>query len=154
VTDASGVGTAHVVLPHNLTTFRVIAVAASAGDQYGSADTSLLVTQPLVARPALPRFVRPGDAFDAGPVVSRRDGHNTAVRVTVAGDHVTFGSDTVHRTEISESGKEIPFAIRLPATARDGDTAAIRFTASDNVNADAVETRLPIKPTYHPRAWI
>ena len=67
-------GVAAAKLPDNLTTFRVMAVAVTAGDRYGSGQSSLLVTRPLVARPALPRFLRAGDRFAAGVVVNRRDG--------------------------------------------------------------------------------
>src|SRR5262249_973064 len=68
VTDASGTATASARLPDNLTTFRLMAVAVTAGDRYGKGQSSLLVTRPLVARPALPRFLRDGDRFAAGVV--------------------------------------------------------------------------------------
>ncbi|MBA3317904.1 MAG: hypothetical protein H0T50_07400, partial [Gemmatimonadales bacterium] len=74
VTNARGQGVASARLPDNLTTFRVMAVAVTAGDRYGSGQSSLLVTRPLVARPALPRFLREGDRFAAGVVVNRREG--------------------------------------------------------------------------------
>src|SRR5690606_35166061 len=57
VTDGNGDAVARAKLPDNLTTFRVMAVAVTAGDRYGSGESALLVTRPLVARPALPRFV-------------------------------------------------------------------------------------------------
>ena len=71
VTDAQGKAIATAKLPDNLTTFRVMAVAVTAGDRYGSGESPMLVTRPLVARPALPRFLRPGDRFAAGAVVNR-----------------------------------------------------------------------------------
>ena len=74
VTDAQGNATMTAKLPDNLTTFRVMAVAVTAGDRYGKGQSPLLVTRPLLARQALPRFVRPGDDFTAGAVINRRDG--------------------------------------------------------------------------------
>ena len=74
VTDAQGNATATAKLPDNLTTFRVMAVAVTAGDRYGKGESPMLVTRPLVARPALPRFVRPGDD------VHRRRGDQPARR--------------------------------------------------------------------------
>ncbi|NOT09298.1 MAG: hypothetical protein HOP28_13970, partial [Gemmatimonadales bacterium] len=74
VTDSSGKATATVRLPDNLTTFRVMAVAVTAADRYGNGQSPLLVTRPLLARAALPRFVRPGDRFAAGVVVNHRQG--------------------------------------------------------------------------------
>ena len=61
VTGADGTALARARLPDNLTTFRLMAVAVTAGDRYGKGQSSLLVTRPLVARPALPRFLRGGD---------------------------------------------------------------------------------------------
>ncbi|HEX7241302.1 MAG TPA: MG2 domain-containing protein, partial [Longimicrobiaceae bacterium] len=68
-TDESGEATVAARLPDNVTTFRVMAVAVTAGDRYGSGQSPLLSTRPLVVRPALPRFVREGDDFLAGVVV-------------------------------------------------------------------------------------
>src|SRR4029079_4087591 len=75
VTDAEGNAVAAAKLPDHLTTFRVMAVAVTAGDRYGKGESPLLVTRPLVARQALPRFVRPGDDFTAGAASYRRGGH-------------------------------------------------------------------------------
>ncbi|HEY6060635.1 MAG TPA: alpha-2-macroglobulin family protein, partial [Gemmatimonadales bacterium] len=55
VTDTAGHALARAKLPDNLTTFRLMAVAVTAGDRYGSGEAKLLVTRPLLARPALPR---------------------------------------------------------------------------------------------------
>ena len=85
VTDAPGNATATAKLPDNLTTFRVMAVAVTAGDRYGNGQSSLLVTRPLLARPALPRFVRAGDRFTAGVVVNRRDGAAREAKVAATG---------------------------------------------------------------------
>ena len=52
MTDAQGNATVTAKLPDNLTTFRVMAVAVTAGDRYGKGQSSLLVTRPLLARQA------------------------------------------------------------------------------------------------------
>src|SRR5262249_29674509 len=82
LTDAAGNATAAARLPDNLTTFRLMAVAVTRGDRYGSGHSALLVTRPLVARPALPRFLRDGDRFAAGVVVNSRDGMAREAKVT------------------------------------------------------------------------
>ena len=94
VTDAQGNATATAKLPDNLTTFRVMAVAVTAGDRYGNGQSSMLVTRPLLARQALPRFVRPGDAFTAGAVVNRRDGAAGSVTVRAAATGVSLRGGT------------------------------------------------------------
>jgi len=150
VTDSAGRAVAAAKLPDNLTTFRVMAVAVTAGDRYGSGESPLLVTRPLLARPALPRFVREDDRFNAGVVVNQRLGGTPRVLVEARGTGVTL-VDSAAKTVTLEAGRgrEVRFGFRgVP-----GDSATYRFKVSSGTEADAVETRVPIRPAFHPRAF-
>ncbi|HET8622802.1 MAG TPA: alpha-2-macroglobulin family protein, partial [Gemmatimonadales bacterium] len=150
VTDTAGHATVRAKLPDNLTTFRLMAVAVTAGDRYGGGESSLLVTRPLVARPALPRFLRDGDRFAAGVVVNRRSGAADRATVTAAttGAQLT-GADTRTAELEPGRGREMRFDFRgLP-----GDSASFRFVAKSGADGDAVGTTLPIRPPYRPRAY-
>lgn len=57
-------------LPDNLTSFRMMAVAAGTGDRFGSDDHSITSSRPLMARPVLPRVLRVGDKFKASVAVT------------------------------------------------------------------------------------
>jgi uncharacterized protein YfaS (alpha-2-macroglobulin family) len=152
VTDSSGHAVAKAKLPDNLTTFRLMAVAVTTGDRYGSGEAKLLVTRPLVARPALPRFVREGDSLLAGIVVNTRlvGTPTVTVQAQVQGGGATLlGAATKSATLEAGRGREVRFTFRGAA----GDTAAFRFKASSGSEADAVETRLPIRLPYRPRAF-
>ncbi len=148
-TDEAGEAVAAARLPDNLTTFRVMAVAVTAGDRYGSGESRVLVTRPLLARPALPRFLRSEDRFTAGVVVHRRGAGPSAARVsaTVRGS-VRTSPATRAVTVPADRGTEVRFAFR-GATA---DTAAFRFDVSNGRDSDAVLTRLPVRPSWVPRA--
>ena len=61
-----GTARIHVKLPDTLTVFMLRAKAVSGPDRFGFGTGQLKVRQPIVAQPALPRFVRPGDTFTAG----------------------------------------------------------------------------------------
>ena len=61
-----GVARIKVKLPDTLTVFKLRAKAISGPDRFGFATGEMMVRQEIVAQPALPRFVRPGDRFDAG----------------------------------------------------------------------------------------
>src|SRR6185436_15491830 len=104
VTDAAGNATAVAKLPDNLTTFRVMAVAVTAGDRYGKGESPLLVTRPLIARQALPRFVRPGDRFAAGVVVNSRLGGTPTATVSAFARGATL-SEPRSRTATLEAGR-------------------------------------------------
>ena len=150
VTDAQGNATVTAKLPDNLTTFRVMAVAVTAGDRYGKGQSSLLVTRPLLARQALPRFVRPGDEFTAGAVINRRDGTASPVRVRATATGVTLRGDAERSTTLAAGrGAEV----RFPFRATRGDSATFRFDVTGNGDADAVRVSLPIRPDHHPRAF-
>lgn len=147
VTDANGDAVAAGALPDNLTTFRVMAVAVTAGDRYGSGQGSLLATRPLVARPALPRFAREGDRFRAGVVVNQRAGGTPKVRVVADATGVKLEGSSKQETKLEAGrGAELRFGFQALA----GDSATFRFDATGAGDADAVRVAIPIKPPYHP----
>lgn len=149
VTDAQGRATAAAKLPDNVTTFRVMAVAVTEGDRYGSGESSLLATRPLVARPALPRFLREGDAFVAGVVVNQRLGGTPKVRVAADVTGVALAGPKT-RTATLAAGRGVE--VRFPFRGQAGDSARFRFDAAAEGQADAVQVKLPIRPSYHPVA--
>ncbi|HKN65298.1 MAG TPA: alpha-2-macroglobulin family protein, partial [Gemmatimonadaceae bacterium] len=147
VTDADGNAVATAKLPDNLTTFRIMAVAVTANDRYGKGESSLLVTRPLLARQALPRFVREGDTFTAGAVINRRDGAAVPVTVKATATGVTLrGAAERTATLAALRGVEV----RFPFEASRDDSATFRFDVTDNQNADAVRVTIPIRPDHHP----
>ncbi|MBL9154818.1 MAG: hypothetical protein JNK37_20220 [Verrucomicrobiales bacterium] len=68
VTDAAGKVTSTFTAPDNLTTYRIIAVAAGE-NRFGSADDKLIVNKPLIFEPALPAFGNAGDVMDLSAVL-------------------------------------------------------------------------------------
>jgi len=149
VTDANGDAVARAKLPDNLTTFRVMAVAVTAGDRYGSGESDLLVTRPLVARPALPRFVREGDRFTAGVVLNSRMGGRVDARVEAKADGLDLRGRK--RQDVWLDGAR-PGEARFEFRAKAADSARFTFTARAVREADAVAIAVPVKPFYHPLA--
>ncbi len=146
-TDSTGVARTTVTLPDNLTTFRVMAVAVSRGDRYGGGESPLLVTRPLLARPALPRFVRPGDAITAGVVVNHRAGGTPTVKVEARPVGIQLvGSRSRSAALEAGRGREVRFDFRAEA----GDSAAFRFDVSGAGDRDAVRLAIPIRPATRP----
>ena len=149
VTDAQGNAVATAKLPDNLTTFRIMAVAVTAGDRYGSGESSMLVTRPLLARPSLPRFVRPGDQFVAGATINRRDGSASRVTVKAAATGVALSGGATKTTTLAASrGTEV----RFPFRATRADSATFRFDVTGGRDVDAVRVTLPVRPDFHPRS--
>lgn len=151
-TNGRGDAVAHARLPDNLTTFRVMAVAVSDGDRYGHGDTTLLVTRPLVARAALPRFIRPTDSLVAGVVVTPRDGKPRSVTADLSADGLGIRSPARMSISLSSGASaEARFVVKAPARDAIADVVSVRLGATDGLNEDATEMRLPVRPDYSPR---
>ncbi|HEY0018299.1 MAG TPA: MG2 domain-containing protein [Longimicrobium sp.] len=147
VTDANGEAVVAGGLPDNVTTFRVMAVAVTAGDRYGAGKSPLLSTKPLIARPALPRFLREGDEFMAGVVVNHRFPGGVDARVTAQARGVTLSGDAERAFSLlAGRGAEARFRFAAPV----GDSAVFRFGVTGGGEADAVEVRVPIRPANRP----
>jgi uncharacterized protein YfaS (alpha-2-macroglobulin family) len=147
VTDANGEAVVAGKLPDNITTFRVMALAVTAGDRYGSGHAPLLATRPLLARPSLPRFLREGDDFMAGVVVNHRFPGGVRATVNAESRGVRMIGATGQTLALGAGrGAEALFHFRAVA----GDTARFRFDASGNGAADAVQVGIPIHPANRP----
>lgn len=74
-TGSDGTARVYGVLPDNLTTFRIAAIASAevsgtgAFARVGRSESRVRVTQELSIRPVLPRVLRPGDAAQLGVLV-------------------------------------------------------------------------------------
>jgi uncharacterized protein YfaS (alpha-2-macroglobulin family) len=153
VTDPAGRATATAKLPDNVTTFRVMAVAVTAGDRYGSGSSPMLVTRPILARPALPRFVRPGDRFSAGVVVNQRTGGTPEVEVRAETRGADLRGSARQRARLEAGrGREVRFDLGVPAQSR-ADSASFRFDVAGAGDRDAVRLAVPVRPAFHTRSY-
>lgn len=139
-TGSEGKAHAEFDLPDNLTTFRIFAVAASDGDKFGGGQAEIRVALPLLVLPALPRFARVGDEFEAGVAV-----HSTRA---IEGLHVSAQAAggvrlaEAEKTVAIEAGvaKEVRFKFKATAAG----PATLRFRAAAGDLGDAVEQVIPI----------
>jgi alpha-2-macroglobulin len=146
-TNRRGEAVVTAQLPDNITTFRVMAVAVTEGDRYGHGESKLLATRPLIARPALPRFLREGDDLAAGVVVNHRFGRDVQARVTAQVRGATLeGPAEQTLALLAGRGAESRFRFHAPL----GDSATFRFTVTGGGQADAVEVRVPVRAAQRP----
>jgi len=130
-------------LPDNLTRFRLMA-ALSAGRRFGSGESSLTVSKPLMLRPSLPRLARPGDVFDCGAVLHNYSDLVTsaAVSVETAGDAVTVTGER-RRAASVDGGKAEELAWRCKA--EKPGTTVFKFRARAGAETDGLEWKLPVR---------
>ena len=136
VTDAAGHAHASFKLPDNLTTFRIMAVAAAEDDRFGYAQNRVTVSRPLMARPAFPRFVRAGDKLDAGIVVTSKGLPKAKIDVALTVEGITVAGETTRSIELdANSSAEVRFALEAPRVGK----ARVRFKIKGGGAEDAVE---------------
>ena len=143
VTGPDGRATVSGTLPDNLTTFRLMAVALTDGDRAGRGRAKVVVSKPLLARPALPRTVRVGDRFAAGVVVHRKGSGEATVKVTAEVEGAAAGLEAMVRevTVSAAKGREV----RFPFVAEREGPATFRFRVEGEGEHDAVEKTLPVR---------
>ncbi|OGR77408.1 MAG: hypothetical protein A2X32_04355 [Elusimicrobia bacterium GWC2_64_44] len=134
-------------LPDNLTRFRLMAVANS-GKRFGSGETSVTVSKPLMLRPSMPRLARAGDAFECGVVAHNYSPASAKVSVSIetSGDAVLVKGDDYREAEVA-SGKAAELTWSCSA-AKPGLTT-FKFRASAGGETDGLEWKLPVK-TWEP----
>ena len=131
-------GKAHVrfKLPDGLTTYRLMAVVAAEDDRFGFGQSQITTSRPLMARPALPRFMRAGDVTLAGVVVSSKGlagARRVDVELTAQGAHVV--GDAKQTITLSEGGSQ---AVRWTIATPDVGTAKLSFHVRAGEGASAV----------------
>ena len=148
-TDSSGHAHVEFDLPDNLTTYRILAVAVTRGDATGSGESQVAVSKPLLALPALPRFARVGDRFEAGVVVHSPGAKVREVEVRAEVSGLALEGERTQKVELDEGKpREVRFRFRAEAQGE----AVLRFAVAGGGERDGVEQRLPVALPVEPEA--
>lgn len=140
VTNDAGELAFSFTAPDNLTAFRLMAVAADVGDRFGAGELRLTVNKPLMAAPALPRFLRAGDAASVGVVIHNRT--DKAGRATVTAKATGAVLDAGRQTvDVPANGST---RVRFSAKASENASAAFEFAVALGGEHDSVRVTLPI----------
>jgi len=144
VTDDAGHARASFKLPDGLTTYRLMAVAASAADHFGAAEAQVITSKPIMARPALPRVLRAGDRFEAGAVITSK-GASGRFEVGFTADGLAVEGEPRKTIELSPGqSQEVRFVTGAPRAGK----AKLRFDVKGEGVSDSVEvTREVLTPT-------
>lgn len=115
VTADDGHAKFKVKLPDNLTSYRLMAVAATADDRFGFGESNITASKKLMIRPALPRALRVGDAFEASMVLTTKDLAATDVAVTLKAAGLAVDGPTTITAHVGP-GKQVPVRFKVRAT--------------------------------------
>ncbi|MGA2392221.1 MAG: Ig-like domain-containing protein [Candidatus Lustribacter sp.] len=148
VTDSGGNADASFDLPDDLTTWRVMAVAATTDGRFGNGETTFLTSKPLVVNPVIPQFARPGDSFDAGVSVTNAAGATGGIigisgQLTAPLAFVVAGN-TEPTTAFSAPIEQITKAYRFAMLAAGPGTSTATFTAKRAGASDGFAVPVPV----------
>jgi uncharacterized protein YfaS (alpha-2-macroglobulin family) len=89
--DASGLAKLSLPIPDNATKWHVYAVAAGTDDSFGSSEYVFQSSAPLLIRPKVPRFARPGDRYEARFTVDTQLPADTSAEVELRAEGAVTG---------------------------------------------------------------
>jgi uncharacterized protein YfaS (alpha-2-macroglobulin family) len=142
VTDDEGRASVEVEMPDNLTTWRMQVRAISGDILVGEATNELVSTQPLLLRPALPRFLRVGDEVTLRTLVHNATPETREVEVSLEAEGVNVEGDLQRTVRVAPGASE---EVSWPATVSSEGTATLTITANGGDGfTDAVKQELPI----------
>jgi len=148
---ADGVAKIKVALPDTLTVFKLRAKAVSGPDRFGAAGGEMLIRQELVAQPALPRFVRPGDSFDIGLVARVVGGPGGAGRTTIAAPALILTGEASRKIDWAQNRPvRVDITANVPPSLQVSTKVSFRVDRGADRARDAVEIDLPIRPDREP----
>lgn len=140
-TDAAGRAQVAVTLPDSLTRYRVMAVAATMGNAFGSGESTVTARLPLMVRPSAPRFLNFGDRFELPVVVQNQTDQAMTVAVAVRARNAVLVSGQGRRVSVPANDR---VEVRFPAAAASPGAARFQVGAVSGRWADASEVRLPV----------
>ncbi|HTH06270.1 MAG TPA: alpha-2-macroglobulin family protein, partial [Ilumatobacteraceae bacterium] len=124
-----------------LTRYRVMVVAASGDDHFGSGESDLTARLPLSARPSAPRFANYGDIFQLPIVVQNQQDTELVVDVVLQTANLTPTEPMGQQVTVPANGR---VEVRFPVATDQAGTAGLRVAVVSGDLADAAVTILPV----------
>lgn len=139
-TDEKGRAEVKFTLPDNLTTFRIMAVAASV-KEFGRGTADVKVSKPLMVTPKMPRFARAGDSFRCGAVVYNYEDEKGEITVSARAEGALRLEEAAQKIHVAKGqAKEVSWPCQTPQAGE----AKVSFTARGAKESDGVQAVLTV----------
>ena len=146
-TDAKGRGEVKFKLPDNLTTFRIMAVAATV-KEFGSSEATIKVSKPLMITPKMPRFARRDDKFQCGAVVYNYEDEKGLITLKAQASGALKLTESTQQVQVAKGqAREVSW----PCEAVETGSAKVIFTAQGAKVQDGVQTNLDVLEIEKPQ---
>ncbi len=144
---ADGKAQAHFMAPDGLTRYRVMAVAQTPRNQFGSADSAFEINKPVMLEPAPPRFANVGDKLLLRAVVHNATNSAGEVEVKLDLDDTVIAEETTRRLSLRAQGSvAVDFPVEFKKMGEANWIWSARFTAADGSATyhDAAQVKLKV----------
>ena len=149
--DHRGLARVSFILPHNLTTFRIMVIAHSQSSEFGGAQTDIVVNKPLLLLASGPRFVRVGDRFKAGVVVTNNTGFAGECRVRLTAQGVKAQGRIEKRVHLSPGeSREVLFQLAAQKAGRAMLAVEAELRSDRGRETDALMWGIPVQFPFRP----
>lgn len=142
-TDANGKAQVQVVLPDNLTTWRMTAKAVTANTLVGESTHDIISTKDLLIRPVTPRFFVVGDKSTVAAVVHNNTSKALNVDVRLEGQGVNITSQASQKLTVPANDK---VRVEWQVEAQDKAAANLVFSVSGGGLSDASKPPVGLPP--------
>ena len=142
VTDAQGRATVKLTLPDNLTRWRVVVVAVTAGDQLGQGQATVVAGRDLALQALWPRFLVQGDQVALGAMVQNRADVAQDVTVALRSQGLQLSDPLTQTLSVPPRGRAM---VSWQAKAGDPGQARLTLRATSALAADALRREIPVR---------
>ena len=146
-TDAQGRVRAEFVAPDSLTRYRVIAIAATKQNQFGTGESAVEINKPIMIEASLPRFGNLGDKLVLRGVLHNTTDMAGEADVELQFDATAKANELKRHVALAAHGSvPIDFPAELVATGPAQWRWSVRFVATDKKTewTDAVQSELKV----------
>ena len=145
-TDSQGRVHAEFTAPDSLTRYRVIAVAASKQNQFGTGESAVEISKPIMIEASLPRFGNFGDKMVLRAVLHNNTETAGEADVELQLDATAKASDTKRHVSLPAKGSiPLDFPVELVATGHAQWKWSVRFSGGQNAGfTDALQSDLEV----------
>lgn len=145
-TDGQGRVHAEFTAPDSLTRYRVIAIAATKRNQFGTAESAVEISKPIMLEASLPRFGNLGDKLVLRAVLHNNTDVAGEADVELQLDATAKATDTKRHVSLAAKGSvPLDFPAELVATGHAQWRWSVRFTGGPNGElTDALQSELDV----------
>ncbi len=150
--DANGVANVTVPLNDSLSSFRIVAVASSGAQQFGTGSATINTTQDLILLSGLPALVREGDRYLA--TFTARNTSQQAQRAVLEAKLTPAGAalDTRELTLAPGEARDVAWTVVAPVGASQL-TWDVRLRKPDGATGDHLQVSQQVVPAYPVRTY-